>query len=117
MKTVNYVPSVCQGDAATWKGSILLRLPTFEEKFEYIEKMGINVDKDGDVESDKMTQVKSIRSLVKLSSAHYLEVNLSKLDGSEDVKSYDDMQYVEELHAVLIEIASKILNGFKVGNG
>jgi hypothetical protein len=27
------------------------------------------------------------------------------------------MQYSEEMHAVLIEVAGMLLNGFKVGNG
>jgi hypothetical protein len=52
--------------------------------------------------------------MVKISKKFYQEVSLKSAD--EEVKSFDEMQYVEDLHQVLIEVATKMMNGFKLGN-
>ena len=115
MKTIKYVPSVCKGDAPKWQGSIELRLPTFDEKFDYIESMELGVNADGDVDSSSMHKVRSIRKLVKMSEKHYISVALKSSDGVE-IKSFEDMQYEDDMHTVLAEVSGLMLNGFKVGN-
>lgn len=117
MKTIKIVPTVCKGDDATWEGSVTLRLPTFDEKFDYVERLQVTVKDDGTVEGDQVQKLKSVREMVKISKDHYIEVALKSKATGEDVKSFDDMQYVEELHGTLVEIAGMLLNGFKVGNG
>lgn len=117
MKTATIVPSVCKGEDATFDGSIVLKLPTFDEKFEYIEQLQVAINDDGTVEGDQRTKLKSIREMVKLSAKHYVEVSLKRKADGEDFKSFDDMQYADDLHGVLVEVASTMINGFKVGNG
>lgn len=117
MKTVSFVPSVCKGDGATFEGSIVVRFPTFDEKFDYIEQLQVVVNDDGSVEGDQKAKLKSIREMVKLSAKHYVEVSLKRKADGEEFKSFDDMQYADDLHAVLVEVAGMMINGFKVGNG
>jgi hypothetical protein len=117
MKTIKIVPTVCKGEDATWEGSVTLRMPTFDEKFDYLEKLQVSVSEDGTVEGSQNQKLKSIREMVRLSKEHYLEVDLKSKVSKEEIKSFDDMQYVEELHGALVEIAGMMLNGFKVGNG
>lgn len=115
MKTIKIVPSICKGKAAKWEGSVTLRLPSFDEKFEYIERLSMEVDGEGNIQASQAKQIASVREMVKISQKHYESVDLKSKDG-EHVTSFDDMQYVEDLHAALIEIAGMMLNGFKVGN-
>lgn len=117
MKTVNYVPACCKCDDATHEGSVTLRLPTFDEKFDYIEQLQASVKDTGEIEADQMQKLRSIRAMVKLSKAHYVEVSLKNKTTGEEVKSFDDMQYCDDLHSVLMEVAGHLVNGFKVGNG
>jgi len=117
MKTIKIVPTVCKGDNATWEGSVTLRLPTFDEKFDYIERLQVTVSEDGTVEGNQVQKLKSVREMVKISKDHYQEVNLKRKKTGEDVKSFEEMQYIEELHGTMVEIAGMLLNGFKVGNG
>lgn len=117
MKTIKIVPTICKGDAATWEGSVTLRLPTFDEKFDYLERLQIKVGEDGTVEGSQNQKLRSIREMVKLSRDHYQEVDLKCKANGEHVKSFDEMQYLEDLHGALVEIAGMMLNGFKVGNG
>ncbi|NBU34067.1 hypothetical protein EB118_06760 [bacterium] len=117
MKTINITPTICKGDDATWEGSVTLRLPTFDEKFDYIERLQVTVKDDGTVEGDQNQRLKSVREMVRLSKDHYKEVNLKNKKTGEEVKSFEEMQYVEDLHPTMVEISAMLLNGFKVGNG
>lgn len=118
MKTVNIVPSLCKGKAAKWEGSVTLRLPTFDERYEYIEALNVKATEDGTVESMPLSsQLASIREMVKLSQKHYVSIDLKNKETLEEIKSFDDMQYIEDLHVVMIEVATMIIKGFKVGNG
>ena len=116
MKTIKIVPTVCKGDNAAWEGFVVLRLPTFDEKFDYLERLQVTVKDDGTVEGDAHQKLKSVREMVKMSQAHYVEVSLKNKKTGEEVKSFDDIQYVEDLHSAMVEIAAMMLNGFKVGN-
>lgn len=118
MKTVKIIPSICKADGSNWEGHVIMRLPTFDEKFEYIEAIGADIDEEDSVKKEsKMSQIKKVRSLVKLSLKHYQEVNLKNKATGELVESVDAMQYVDDLHAVMAELAGKLIEGFKVGNG
>lgn len=118
MKTVIFVPSICKGDDAKWEGEVVLRLPTFDEKFDYIDQMNVEFTDDGSVEISKSTErMRQVRKMVSLSEKHYVSVKLKAKDGSSEANSFEEMQYEQDLHEVLIEIGSKILHGFKAGNG
>ena len=116
MKTAKIVPSVCKSEGAVWEGSVTLRLPTFDEKFDYIEKMQVHV-KDGEAEASNLSNLRAIREMVRISKDHYVEVSLVNKETKEEIKSFDDLQCCDELHSVLVEVATTLLNGVKVGNG
>ena len=118
MKSVVFIPSICKGDEALFSGEVELRLPTFDEKFEYLEKTGIEFDDGGLVEvGTTPNKIKFIREIVKLSEKHYIRVSLKDLNSNEEFKSFEDLQYCTEAHPLLMEVATALLNGFKLGNG
>jgi len=119
VKTVKIVPSLCKAEDSKWSGYVVMRLPTFDEKFDYIESLNVEVDANGEVEASSGTKdrFKQIRKLVSASQKHYVEVCLENKETQEKVSSFDDMQYIDDLHAVMAEIAGKLVDGFKVGNG
>lgn len=91
-----------------------MRPPSFDERCEVLEELGF--DLDGEIiEAAKTSQLRMVRKLVAMSKKFYVSVDLENKDG-EKVTSFDDMQFVEELHPVLTEIAMKMGQGFKVGN-
>ena len=56
---VNYTPKVCQGDDAKFEGSIELKMPTFDQRFQYMEECGFELDEDGNpiiVETAEVTE-------------------------------------------------------------
>lgn len=117
MKTVKIVPNICKEPSSDWEGYVELRLPSFDERYEYIENLGLKI-LDG-VELDTIPvgkQISAMREMVKLSKKHYINVDLKNKKTGEHIQSYDDMQYSDAMHVVLIQIASTICEGFKVGN-
>ena len=117
MKTVKIVPAICKAEGSNWEGHVIMRLPSFDEKFEYMESLEIEVSETGEVESNRGSRLKQVRKMVKMSLPHYVEVNLKNKITQEHVQSVDEMQYVEELHPTMTEIAGSLIGGFKVGNG
>ena len=97
-------------------GHIKLRLPTFYEKFEYLEKCGLNVDEHGEVKTKGNDMIKATVTMVKMSEPHYEEVSLEKADGSK-YDSFESMQYDPDCHQIYMQIAGQLLSGLQPGNG
>lgn len=117
MKTVKYVPKSCLGDDKKFEGSLTMRLPTFDQKYELLEISGIKFSDAGEVESSSSKdRLDMIRKLVKHSESFYETVSLIKCSSLEEFKSFEDMQYDDDAHAILIEVGLALLNGFKLGN-
>tara|TARA_R110000868_G_scaffold132464_1_gene343568 strand:- start:7 stop:357 length:351 start_codon:yes stop_codon:yes gene_type:complete len=116
VKTIKIIPEICKGEAAKWSGFVVLKMPSFDERYELFENLNIKVGEDGQAEVSKNDGIKTMRDMVKMSKKLYVELELKHVDG-EEIKSFDDMQYCEDLHPVMIEVASKMMHGFKVGNG
>jgi len=116
MKTFKFVPSICKGEDALWEGSITLRSVTFKEKHEYYEML--SVEDDGEVKTKSVSNsVKQNLQLVEMSEKHYIAVELKRKDGTAEAKSFQDMCEDDELHEALMEVATRIISGSKVGNG
>lgn len=116
MKTIKIVPSVCSELESKWSGHVTLKPLSFDDRYELFENLSIGFNDDGDVDLAKTDRIKTMRKMVKASEKLYVEVDLKHTDGTE-VKSFEEMQYIDDLHPVLVEVATKMINGFKVGNG
>lgn len=119
MKSICYTPNICKKEGSQWSGTITLRLPTFDEKFGYIESESFEDDGTGDVQASTkaIQRIKTARKLVAFSEKFYLNVDLKNLQTGEVINSFDAMKQEEEMFATLFEVSEKIISGFKVGNG
>lgn len=121
MKTVKIVPSLCKQEGSQWEGHVIMRLPSFDEKMEYFEELGEEIDASGElaigVKETTSSRAKKIRKMVSISEKHYQEVYLKNKSTGEIVNSLEELKYVADLHPVLVEFAGKLAEGFKVGNG
>ena len=113
MKTVKIIPAVCKpdekGNEPKWEGYVVMRMPTFDERFEVMEELS-------EAAEAKMSELKMIRKLVKASQKFYAEVALKHKESGEECKSFDDMQYHESLYPALGELGRFVTEGNKLGN-
>lgn len=111
---IDYTPKLCQGDDALFEGTIKMRVPTFSERYEYMEKAGFKIGEDGGIEAN-MEQMGAIRRMVDFSQAHYVAVDLKRKEDGAAFKSFDEMQSDPSCDAILIEFAMACMTGVRPG--
>lgn len=119
---IGFVPSVCKGDNATFKGSIIIRVPTFFEKMEYQEKADLNfaafekLSQEGLTQSEKLDIMKSIspsiRKLAEMSVKHYVKIDLERVSDGKKFSSFEDMSYEPDCGEIIMEVANGLLTQF-----
>ncbi len=120
MTEITYVPMVCQPReeagatiAPTFKGSLKMRIPTFQERWDYFAQIGMKMNAGGidqtNLQDDQMgTAVK----LALLAEKHVVAVDLTKIADGRVYKSYADLAYDQECDAILFELGMAMLRGF-----
>lgn len=116
MKSVKYIPEACKGEKPEFSGEVVVRPPSFDEKYEYLETSGLDLDDSGNVHMPSgMGKIKLMRNLVKLSQKNYVSVSLKNNATGEEYKSFEDLSSDPDCHNIMVEVASQMLNGFKLG--
>jgi hypothetical protein len=115
MKTLKFIPSAVSAEGATLTGHLILKVPNLSEKLDIEAVRGSSLDGDGNVTTEKIPVVKILKDVLKLVQPFFIEVQITKADKTEH-KSYDDLSDDPDCHGILIEVATKYMSGFKVGN-
>lgn len=109
MNELKYVPQACQGESPLMTGSVTLKVPTFDERYAFLEEVGIEFNEKGEI---KMAagSLSVLRKMVKASEKFYVKVELQK--GEVKFNSFSEMQTDPAFDQVLIEIAGMVRSGF-----
>lgn len=113
---IDYIPTQCKGEDKKFEGTVKIKLPSFDQKYLYMEQSGFSVNEKGEFESG-IKQIPAIRKMVSFAKDHIVSVSLKKIPSGVQFKAYDEMIYDGDCDSILIEIAMQLMNGFKVGNG
>lgn len=114
MKEFKFTPEACKGENAVFSGDIILTAPTFDDRYDYIEKANFEMDENGQIKAG-LSQMPALRKMVKFSQKHYKEVSLINNKTAETYGSFDDLTYDPACDGILIEVAMALMNGFKLG--
>lgn len=119
MRELAYIPKQCQETvedgkiiAPTFAGSIKIRVPTFDERYEILEKSGVKVGSKGEIEVGENALL-ILRNTVKISKDFYIAVEIRKLSDGTEYKSFEDMSVDPDCDALLIDVAHALRGGFK----
>lgn len=134
MKTIEFVPTICTNHqakdaegklllvdgqpvdvAATFEGSITLRLPDFDERYQVLEDMGLQADGSGQVKSVEINVFKTLRRMVEVSKAFYVEVKLKRISDGAEFKSFTDLSVDPDCDGIILEVAKSLRSGFRPG--
>ena len=116
MKQIQFVPEACkasEGKDAKFSGHINIQCPTFDERYELIEKAGFEMDSEGKIATG-IKQLPALRKAVKFSKEFVKGVALKKLDDGTEYKSFEEMEVDPDCDEILIEIGTQVMNGFRV---
>ena len=119
MNAISFIPKVCKGDDATFAGQLTIVPPTFDQKYEYLENCGLQLKEDGTVDLSqlRMQTFKMIRKMVAASKEHYASVDLLHKATGKKFTSFDEISTCADCEPILIEVATALMTGFKLGNG
>ena len=115
---IKYVPSQCKGDDATFKGCVVLKTPSIEERMEFMIKMA---DYDNPTEDEPTIKrqaalIKKSLEMMKMSYQYYVKIDLKRIKDDKKFKTLDEMRYDPDCQRILQEISGKIVEGFHLGN-
>lgn len=114
-----FEPSACQGDKPTWKGQIVLRVPAWDETLEFTENnyefMASSME--GKKKPDALVNMKLMRAMLVWSYQFYKKVDLERIADKKKVQSLDTLRRIKDGQQILQEVASKLVQGFELGNG
>lgn len=113
MFKVKFEPEACKKEGTNIKGYAVMRIPSFDEKYRYIEECGFEINEEAQMKVS-MKQMGAIRRMVTFSKDHYEEIRFVKRDGTK-IESFDQMQFDPDCDEILIEVATQLMNGFRVG--
>lgn len=124
---VTYIPKACkerEGNdgaiiAPKFEGHVIVRAPTFEEKYDYMDQCGIEIGQDGTIDYSAAMKPKTIRKMVALSKPHYIEIALKRKSDGSEVTSLDELMVYPDCEGTLVEIGVKVVSGtiLEMGNG
>lgn len=97
----------------TFKGRIVLRRPKFDERYEFVEQIGISIDKEGEVQMEQQ-ELKMLRRMVAESEKYYELVELERLSDGEKFENFEDLSVDIDANEILIEVATFMMHGRKV---
>jgi hypothetical protein len=124
MINMKFIPALCKEQQTTddsgqvtvtpamFSGSITLKIPTYDERCEYLEQCGIDVGDDGGVERKK-SNLSILRAMVRASQKFYVEVDITKVDGGHTYKNFDDLSLDPDCDGILMEVAREVRGGFR----
>lgn len=100
---------------ASFKGFILLRGTTYDERMEMLESNQLMANAKGEVTDTPISVISELRKLVKKSQEHYIKVELERLSDGKKFTSFEEMAIEPECDAILSEVGFALRSGFKPG--
>lgn len=124
MKTRELVPALAKGENAIVEGHLVVRVPMIEERFSYRSLIGPEgfavlgaPSVEGDANASLVQNLQKgavISKLFKASKEHIVEVKLKRKSDGSEISTYEDLASEAEYEGILIEVAMRLLDGFKV---
>lgn len=109
-----FVPSLCQGEGAKYKGQVTLRPMSFDERLDLYEIMGIDSQPE-DKASQQKFYIKVLREIGKRSHSFVKCCELERLSDSYKFADWDEVYHDSDLTSLVMEVCSKILGKVTAG--
>lgn len=114
MKTISYKPA-----SEGFSGEVKLRMPLYEERIEFMDRMNISLDENNNVKySSDESPLKTFSNMIKIARDFYVSVDVRReKDGAlREYKTYEDLSCDHDASFIIREIAMLVFKG-SVGNG
>jgi len=106
---ISFIPESCKGEAALFEGSLVIRMPTADERCDYLAEANINFE-DLKV-AGGTAYLKPVASMMRSSYEHIVKIDLKKKADGKKITTVDDLKYDNDCFGILSELATKMTNG------
>lgn len=106
---ISFIPEACVGEKAQFEGALVIRLPSAEERCDYMAEANINFAEVR--EGINNSALKPMGMLIRKSYDHIVKVDLKKKSDGKKVNSIEDLKYDPDCFGILTEIAGKLMSG------
>lgn len=119
---VAYTPAPCEGKDAKFKGMVVMRPLSYDERADLMLETGMADLMNGGESLEEVAQNQNkqylgiMSKLAKASYPQYVKVDIKGLENKRDYKSVDDLKYDPDAQAIIQDVAMKVALGFKMGN-
>lgn len=111
-----YVPKLCTGDDAKFAGKFELSIPTFEERWGYIDEASLELNEEGAIDAKKMTKnIGSLVKLVKAAKKHIVSIDIEKKGLGIKYCTIEELETDADCDGLLFELGALMMNGFRPG--
>ena len=117
---MKFIPEACTGEEALFEGHFEVKAPNFEQRYQYMDDSGFDLTQKEGQELDKeqtRAQMRSLRKLVGYSKDHVESVSIKRKKDNKEFKSFDELSNDPSCDALLIDLGTKMVTGFELGNG
>lgn len=112
---ISFTPSVCTDSVnekgvpvpATFDGTLVIRLPSAEERMEYMSEANINVE--------DLKSLKPMPYMMKKSYDHIVKIDLKKKSDGKKISTVDELRFDPDCFGIVTELAGKMMGGFVLG--
>ena len=117
-----YTPTPCEGDEALFKGEVVLRLPSYDERMDLlIDNPDFFADEDTPKPKKKSAKMqiedlKKSRAVCKWSYQFYKKVDIKRKSDGYHFKSLVDLKASTDCVSIIADIANRLSIGFDLGN-
>lgn len=112
---VTFTPAICNGEEADFSGQITMKMPTYDERLEIYEALGL--DFDGQVnEQAKSKGITLMRIVAKKLPQYIIKVDIKRKADGFHFDSLEKLQYDSDMVSVLQECSFKLIGKFNIAN-
>lgn len=109
MRTMKYIPTMCQDDTSGYKGHVILKVPHARDKINFLKKLNYKFDSEGKVTtSEDVTDM--LMGMIDIAEDSILESHIVA-KGEKKSLEVEDLFYGSQFQELLGEIGRVILEG------
>lgn len=114
-----YTPQPCKAKNAKFKGEVVLKIPSYEDRLEMIAENPEILEAAGQDQENKSgistKNLKIMLAMIKWSYKFYEKVDITRSKDGKRFDSLDCLRYDKECQDIIQDVATQLSQGFELG--
>ena len=112
---IEFIPESFKKEDSDYLGSITFKLISTTQKLKLLSKIQIQTKIEGAPNNHE--KMEAMLSLIEAIKPYFLKIDIKKKSNGKEIKTFDELDFEEELMGVLIESTNFYIEKLNLGNG